>query len=408
MPEINSLEVALYGERIGDITWLGQDRTIFSFTESYANNLQRPTLSLSFKDEFGNLITDFPARQTAIEPFFSNVLPEGPLRTYLARLSGVKSEREFQLLWALGGDLPGALTVAPSIEGLVPPDGEVEKPADKSRQNALRFSLAGVQLKFSALGNSGKGGGLTIPASGAGGDWIVKLPSQTYAGVPENEFAMMEIARRLGIDVPETRLIDLDDIEGLPEGIDGNIAGRAYAVRRFDRTPDGPVHIEDFAQVLGRYPDDKYKHATYRLIAKIIATECGDESTDEFIRRLVFSTLIGNADMHLKNWSLIYPDRRHPVIAPAYDLLSTVAYIPDGEAALRYARTKRMDGFTWDELTYLCGKAMIPTHGALRVAKETTANFLELWAAEKTHLGLPDAVIASVDKHLGTLPITRG
>ena len=137
--------------------------------------------------------------QTALPPFFSNLLPEGPLRRYLAERAGVKSSREFYLLWMLGKDLPGAITVEPAQGEELPPgldDGE----DDGVRRNALRFSLAGGQLKFSALKNTGKQGGLTIPALGVGGSWIVKLPSLQFEGVPENEFSMMTIAAKLGAE----------------------------------------------------------------------------------------------------------------------------------------------------------------------------------------------------------------
>ena len=117
----------------------------------------------------------------------------------------------------------------------------------------LRFSLAGAQLKFSALKNDPKRGGLTIPAEGVGGSWIVKLPSPQYAGVPENEYSMMTIAKAMGMDVPDLQLIDIDAIKGLPEGI-GEMKGQALAVKRFDRRAEGPVHMEDFAQVFGVGP----------------------------------------------------------------------------------------------------------------------------------------------------------
>jgi hypothetical protein len=81
-------------------------------------------------------------------------------------------------------------------------------------------------------------------------------------------------------------------------------------VKRFDRVPQGPVHIEDFAQVFRVFREDKYKKASYRNIAEVIAAEAGNDGVAEFVRRLVFNTLIGNANMHLKNWSLIYPDGR--------------------------------------------------------------------------------------------------
>jgi serine/threonine-protein kinase HipA len=117
----------------------------------------------------------------------------------------------------------------------------------------LRFSLAGVQLKFSAVMEAS--GGLTIPAGGMGGSWIVKLPSHRFPAVPENEFAMLELARRVGITVAENRLVPMADIKGLPEEARAP-GGKALAVRRFDRLPGGEsVHMEDFAQVFGQFPE---------------------------------------------------------------------------------------------------------------------------------------------------------
>jgi serine/threonine-protein kinase HipA len=162
--------------------------------------------------------------------------------------------------------------------------------------------LAGIQLKFSA---AQEGKGLTIPAEGVGGSWIVKLPSMKYNGVPENEYSMMSLARIIGMDIPDIELIELDAISDLPDGI-GELEGPALAVKRFDRTASGPVHMEDFAQVFALYPDDKYDKASYRNIAEVIWAETGEEGIAEFIRRLVFNTLIGNADMHVKNnWSWV-------------------------------------------------------------------------------------------------------
>src|SRR5690606_29163752 len=124
------------------------------------------------------------------------------------------------------------------------------------------------------------------------------LPSQQFAGIPENEFSMMRLASMIGMDVPSIELIDIDAISGMPEGI-GELTGQALAVSRFDRTAGGPVHTEDFAQVFGVFPDDKYKRASYANIGRVIGTETGDAGTAEYIRRLVFSALIGNGDMHL-------------------------------------------------------------------------------------------------------------
>jgi len=131
---------------------------------------------------------------------------------------------------------------------------------------------------------------------------------------------------------------------------------------RGQSAPDRPVSVspQDFAQVFGVYPREKYRKASYRNIAEVLAFETSGEDIAEFIRRLVFNTLIGNADMHLKNWSLIYRDRRNAALAPAYDLVSTIAYIMDDNAGLKYARTKRVHEFTEEELVYLAAKARLP------------------------------------------------
>jgi serine/threonine-protein kinase HipA len=407
MPDVSVLDVLLYGEPIGTITLVPPERSLFAFNQSYIDNPARPTLSLSFKDSLGELITDLRPTRVRVPPFFANVLPEGAMRDYLAKRAGVKPQREFFLLWVLGRDLPGAITVRPADGEAWPPGGEDDgKDADENvadrRRNALRFSLAGVQLKFSAVKEAA--GGLTIPAQGVGGSWIVKLPSTRHGGIPENEFAMMTLAGMVGIDVPELQLVALEAIGGLPDGI-GNLKGAALAVKRFDRTPQGPVHMEDFAQVFGVYPDDKYEKASYRNIAEVIAAEAGNEAIAELIRRLVFNTLIGNADMHLKNWSLIYPDRRNASLSPGYDFVSTIHYINDDKAALSYGRTKRMDKFSRDELRYMAGKARLPEKLVLDAAGETVARFHASWQAEKKNLALTKGLIETIERHVRTVPI---
>jgi serine/threonine-protein kinase HipA len=405
MPEISVLEVKLHNRPIATLTLVQGDRTILAFNRDYIADANRKTLSLSFKDQFGNLLTDFSVLRQVLPPFFSNLLPEGPLRKYLAERAGVNIKREFFLLWMLGRDLPGAVTVHPAAGQALPP-GLDEEMSEGDRKNALGFSLAGVQLKFSAVKNDGKAAGLTIPAEGVGGSWIVKLPSQAFSGVPENEFSMMTIAGLMGMDVPELRLVELAEIDGLPEGI-GELKGQALAIKRFDRSPEGPIHIEDFAQVFGVLPDDKYKRASYRSIATVLGIEAGDAGVAEYIRRLVFSTLIGNADMHLKNWSLIYPDGRTPALSPAYDLLSTIPYIADETAALKYSRTKRMTEVTQDELIHLAAKARLSEKLVLDTAKETVTRFKSVWAKEKSNLPLAKNVVAAVDAHSVRIPLYK-
>jgi serine/threonine-protein kinase HipA len=374
---------------------------LFAFTEAYIADLDRATLSLSFKDTLGNLITEVRPTQTRLPVFFANLLPEGTMRDYLAARAQVKPEREFFLIATLGQDLPGALEIRPA-DGAMPLDESASTEDEAPPEAALHFSLAGVQLKFSAVKNAR--GGLTIPVDGVGGSWIVKLPSTQFPRVPENEFAMMELARRVGISVPDTALIPINEISGLPSGI--NVVGsNAYAIKRFDRAANNTrVHIEDFAQVFAVYPERKYDRASYRNIAEVIWTEMGEAGIVEFLRRLVFNTLIGNADMHLKNWSLIYADRRRAALAPAYDFVSTIAYLPDDGLALTFVDSKKFSSLTSEQFGRFAAKAGLPTKLTLDTVRETVLRFEEAWRNPPSGI-IDDTVRAAIERHLQTVPL---
>jgi serine/threonine-protein kinase HipA len=407
MADVSVLEVLLYGAPVATLTHVGGDRTLFAFNESYVADAQRPVLSLGFKSALGDLMNAHAPTQTRLLPFFSNLLPEGHMRTYLAERAGVNPVREFFLLWALGMDLSGAVTVRSADGESWPPHAadaaDDDRRDDDDHANALRFSLAGLQLKFSAINDAR--GGLTVPAKGVGGSWIVKLPSREFEGVPENEYAMMTLARHVGIDVPALKLVDPATINDLPADLDG-LRGQALVIERFDRLSDGSqVHIEDFAQVFRVYPEDKYKKASMRSIARVLAAEGDETDIAELVRRMTFNMLIGNADMHLKNWSLIYPDRRKAALAPAYDFVSTIAYLPDRNAALNVSRSRRFDEFTEDELSHFAAKALLPEKLVLDTARETVALFHQYWQSEKANLPLSARVIGPIEAHLKTVPI---
>ena len=114
--KLNALAVRLHGRQIGVIYRLNGERQLFAFEQDYIDDPQRPTLSLSFKSSTGGLVTYARPVSRRVPPFLANLLPEGYLRTYLAKLAGVNPEREFFLLAVLGADLPGALVVTP-LEG---------------------------------------------------------------------------------------------------------------------------------------------------------------------------------------------------------------------------------------------------------------------------------------------------
>jgi serine/threonine-protein kinase HipA len=402
--KLNALSVQLHGKQIGIITRLAGDRQLFAFEQDYIDDQQRPTLSLSFKGSTGGLVTNFRPVGRRVPAFFSNLLPEGHLREYLAERADVNPEREFFLLAVLGADLPGALVVAP-LEGEAQQAGahhdddeRYEDDDGHGGEEPLRFSLAGVQLKFSAVMEAS--GGLTVPVDGVGGSWIVKLPSALYKAVPENEFAMLELARRAGISVPENKLVDIAAIKGLPEQAH-TVEGKALAVKRFDRLPNAaPVHMEDFAQVFGRYPNHKYKFHSYANIAAVLWAESGEESTYEFVRRLVFSVLIGNADMHLKNWSLLYPDRRKPVLSPGYDFVATLPYIPNATLGLSFGDSRSLSEITPHQMRRFADTARIPASPLWQIAVETAERTVAAWKTLEQAVVIPKDLRASIEKQI--------
>jgi serine/threonine-protein kinase HipA len=233
-----------------------------------------------------------------------------------------------------------------------------------------------------------------------GGAWIVKLPSARFAAVPENEFALLELARRVGIAVPDNRLVGAADIKGLPE--EARAPGAtALAVQRFDRVPGGePVHMEDFAQVFGQYPNDKYKRRSYANIAAVLWAEAGEDAVSEFVRRLVFSVVIGNADMHLKNWSLLYPDKRTPVLSPGYDFMATLPYLANDTLGLSFGGSRSLAEITPDQMRRFADAARIPASPLWQIAVDTAERTAAAWKTLEPADVLPKHLRASIDRQI--------
>ena len=402
----DALEVRLHGQDVGEIVRFKSGRIQFEFDPGYTARRNRPTLSQSFLDDRGDIVDGGPAtRSGELPPFFSNLLPEGHLRTYLASKAGVRPTREFELIELVGRDLPGAVEV--SKEGSTIDDhgaADDNQPDRAGSPGLLRFSLAGVQLKFSAVAEAP--GGLTVPARGVGGDWILKLPSPQYDGVPENEYSVMSLARSVGIEVPETRLVPMDRIAGLPpEVLDGRMSdANALAVRRFDRMPDGRVHAEDFAQVLGQRPAAKYDRYTYADMARLLAAFADERAVSEFAKRLMLAALVGNGDMHTKNWSLIYRDGKTAELSPAYDLLCTTAYIRNDGLALRLGSASRWNALTLDDFGAVADAAYVNREFFVRTAVETAERFQDRWEEAAKSLPIRDTVKKSIQRQLATVP----
>jgi len=397
------LDVFLHGTLVGSITNLTSDHNVFTFDERYLEDERRPTLSLGLLDPEGNVSAPSKTPQVRLLPFFSNLLPEGHLRQYLAARAHVNPVRDFPLLWILGQDLPGAVVVRHRAGAAIPLyDGDLVASDVQNDPTVLKFSLAGVQLKFSAILETS--GGLTVPVHGTNGDWILKMPSAIYADVPQNEFAMLTFAREVGIDVPEIRTIDPSEISGLPPEVRRDL-GIALAIKRFDRHDGERIHVEDFNQIFSQYPAEKYDNVSYGNMLSGIWRTLGERDAREFVRRLVFNIGIGNADMHLKNWSVIFPDGRTPRLAPAYDYVSTVAYIDDDSLALSIHRTKRWNEISHDRLERFANRANVPKTVVLESAREMVERIRDVWPSLKGSLDLDSRVITRIDAQMKLVPI---
>lgn len=369
-----SLRERAYGVWL-DATFVGTlhqrgDHTTFALHESYADDPGRPVLGQAFEQDLDRVHSS----ALRLPPWFSNLLPEGVQRGWVARQRGVSDQREMELLAEVGRDLPGAVMVLSLPSDLVPsgrdaPPGLPPAP-ERDRGDARgRFSLAGVQLKLSMVT---AGDRLVLPLGGQRGDWIVKFPDGNLPRLPVVEHATMELARRSGIDVPRIRLLSRDELPDTPDTVWGAGEGDAFAIERFDRTPErGLVHIEDFAQVRGSYADQKYA-GSYEKLTALVHRGDDDASLRELVRRLAFNVVVGNADAHLKNFSLRYLDPRRPVLSPAYDVVSVAPYPGyDEEMALSLAGTKDPDRSRPTDLDRLGVRAGLPP-GELGAVAETT------------------------------------
>ena len=194
-------------------------------------------------------------------------------------------------------------------------------------------TLTGVQAKLS-LHLDRHEGSKRLTIVGLWGDYIFKPQTQSYKTLPENEDLTMHLAEIAKIKVVPHTLIRLKD---------GTLG---YLTKRVDRSADGEkIPMEDMCQLTERQTEYKYK-SSYEQIAKVIAKYSYVPLLDltDFYEQVFFSWLVGNNDMHLKNFSLYAPKGKW-VLTPAYDLLNVAMANPkdDEELALTLnARKKRI------------------------------------------------------------------
>ena len=146
-----------------------------------------------------------------------------------------------------------------------------------------------------------------------------------------------------------------------------------------------------------------YDAISYDNIANMIWVLTGESGLLEFIRRMVFTILIGNGDMHLKNWSFIYADGVTPALSPAYDFVSTVPYIPDDRLALNLAGEKNMNPIGLEHFRNLTRKAEVPDYLVLNTVRETVEKTIEQWSKNKMAYDLPMALRERIDVHMNNV-----
>ena len=128
----------------------------------------------------------------------------------------------------------------------------------------------------------------------------------------------------------------------------------------------------------------------------------------EFVRRLVFTIGTGNADMHLKNWSLIYRDGKNPELAPAYDLVPTIAFHKDNELGLSLGREKHMSAITLDHFAKFAAKAQLSSKLVKNTVKDAVEQYLTVWSNNKDSLPFPPLVRKKIEEHINRLELFKG
>ena len=265
-------------------------------------------------------------------PFFENLLPEGEIRAAIAKLKQLSERNTFGLLGEIGGDCAGAISLwhhgeKPRKEEGYAELGEAhlaEVLAGMAKRpliaidNDLRLSLAGAQNKL-PVHYDGKQ--LSLPRGSSPSSHILKPGAGGFEHMPANENFCMHLAGALELPVPAS--IVLRKSEAL------------YLIERYDRVsvPNGTltrIHQIDFCQALNFPSHKKYEHeggpslaSCFDVISRFSTRPARDRLN--LISWVIFNYLIGNADAHAKNLSLLIT-RDGVTLAPFYDLVSTAIY----------------------------------------------------------------------------------
>ena len=266
--------------------------------------------------------------------FFVNLLPEANVRQQICQSLKISPGNDFELLKAIGGDCAGALAITES-DSPVQPDQRYEAVNERqladwsigapnafsavTGQDEVRLSLAGAQDKLPVHIQDGQ---ISVPLGNTPSTYLLKFASPIYSHLPENETFVGTLASAIGLPAVDIQLRRT------------NRAAIAV-ISRYDRILEGEsyrrLHQEDFCQALGISPGRKYEKEGgpgLRQCAEIIRSHTSFPLLElqKLMHWTLFNLLVGNADAHGKNLSLVYVDRRRLQLAPFYDLVCTRNY----------------------------------------------------------------------------------
>jgi serine/threonine-protein kinase HipA len=327
------LQVNIAAARVGTLTADGSGGMTFVYAPDWLARPDAIPLSLSLP------LQPDPCSAERSRSFFANLLPEGQLRDHFAGKFRVAADDDFALLAALGGDCAGALTLHPPVSPTGPGTGTetyrqlneeelkqlldeafIMDPSFLTGNEQTRLSLAGVQDKLPVRMENDR---ISLPLFGAASTHILKPANLRFPTLVENEAFCMTLAKAMGLRVPDVALRRVGD------------QNRIYLVTRYDRTVNvrGEVlriHQEDLCQATGHSYRQKYEEQGGPGFADCfeILGRCRNPLLDRLrlVELAVFNFLIGNADGHAKNISLLYDQGRNPSLAPFYDLVCTGVY----------------------------------------------------------------------------------
>lgn len=336
--------------KVGSLVRDSDGSVTFTVSEAYLRDPGRPILSLGWYDPD----SDEGSRERLagrrdkiglhgfVPPWFEGLLPEGALRELVVGEMGLGDHDDFDVLTRLGADLPGAVFITPETEASATAGPLELRNVEGFRatvpRGIVKFSLAGIQLKFAA---NPEGNRLTVPGAAETGRCIIKVASERFRDLPQAEYGAMQLARMIGVNIASCRLVPRETIDGVPEELLAH-GPEVLVVERFDRRGDGErIHMEDAAQIVGATGDRKYTMATSETVVNMIRRFSTDNRADilEAVRRLVADVLVGNGDNHLKNWSFLFPAAGRIELSPAYDIVPTILFLPNDGLALRFVGT---------------------------------------------------------------------